>query len=260
MLGTGHRSIDLNCDLGEGVGDDEAIMPMISSANIACGEHAGDEETIRKTILLALGQGVAIGAHPSYPDRLHFGRIDLLDQEAVTLDELAVAIQVQLLRFSRICQTLGARIHHVKLHGALYNRASDDPLVAGLFCRIVQEFDPSRSILIYGLSGSLMSDMAARHEIRFVHEVFADRTYGADGRLTPRKTPNALIDDPAISVQQVLSMIREGRVMTTAGTSLSLLADTICIHGDGLHALDHVKAIRKALEAGQIRIGAPSAA
>ena len=233
-------SIDLNSDMGEGMENDAAIIPFISSVNIACGYHAGDETIMRRTIELALAHQVAIGAHPSYPDREHFGRIDMLDPASSLVPSIGIAdlpeiLTDQLATLVNICHACGARLHHVKLHGALYNRAARDRAVSAIFCETLRGFDPS--LIIYGLSGSSMQEEADRCGLRFVHEVFADRGYEEDGSLTPRGKPHAMIDDPVLAATRALTLIRDGRVMVTSGAIIRLPAETICIHGDGAHAV-----------------------
>lgn len=239
--------VDLNCDMGEGMGSDAAIFPFISSANIACGYHAGDPDTMRRTVELALRHHVAIGAHPSYPDRANFGRIDILGK-TLQLEEVPGMIVDQLILLQAICDEFGARLHHVKPHGALYNRAAKDAMVSQLICRAIREFDPS--LLLYGLSGSAMKSAAAQQGLRFVSEVFADRTYQADGTLTPRTQPGALITDAEQSVSQALGFLRPQ-------LQHPLLAETICLHGDGDHALEFAQTIHGALLLEGIVIQAP---
>jgi len=240
--------IDLNCDMGEGMENDGLLMPFISSANIACGSHAGDADVMRRTVEMALEQNVVIGAHPSYPDRENFGRVDLLDPGAGStfqLEELTGIIIHQLDALQKICRDAGARLHHVKPHGALYNRAAKDPLVSAWICRAVKAFDPS--LLLYGLSGSHMQMEAERSGVPFVHEVFADRTYREDGSLTPRSEPHALIEDPQQALRQVLKMVQEGKVEAVRGKEINLEARTICIHGDGSQAVAFAGLIHTAL-------------
>jgi UPF0271 protein len=209
-------SIDLNCDMGEGMDNDAAIMPFISSANIACGYHAGDVGTMRRTIGLALEHKVAIGAHPSYPDLEDFGRVDLLapcinkGKPGLRPEDLPGIISDQLRVLQKICKEYGTKLHHVKPHGALYNRAAKDAAVSALVCQAVKELDPS--LLLYGLSGSVMQMEAERCDLSFVREVFADRTYREDGSLTSRSEAGALIGDSRSAVGRVLKMIREGKV------------------------------------------------
>ncbi|WP_431216747.1 5-oxoprolinase subunit PxpA [Puia sp. P3] len=248
-LGSGGGHIDLNCDMGEGMATDGAIFPFISSANIACGGHAGDGETMRRTVEQALAHGAAIGAHPSYPDRAGFGRVDLLGS-AFALRDLPEIIVEQLDALQSICRSLGVRLRHVKPHGALYNRAARDVSVSEVVCRAVSDFDPS--LLLYGLSGSELSRSASAIGLRFVSEVFADRTYRPDGSLTPRSEAHALIGDAAASVRQVLKMVEEGRVNafladgSVAGEA-ALVAETVCLHGDGEHAAEYAKMIHDVL-------------
>jgi len=246
--------IDLNCDMGEGMGTDAAIFPFISSANIACGAHAGDAPTMRRTVELACAQGVAVGAHPSYPDRARFGRVDILD-EGYSLSALEASLQEQLQVFAAVCREFGVRMHHVKPHGALYNRAARDIVVSALIARVVAGFDAS--LFLYGLSGSLMADAAAAVGLGFVSEVFADRGYRSDGSLVPRTEPGALIEDGAGAVRQVLKMVREGRVGVLGGVEVRLRAETVCLHGDGTHAVEFAELIHNALTAEGVRIAAP---
>lgn len=236
--------IDLNCDMGEGMETDAAIFPYISSANISCGYHAGDADTMRRTVELALRHRVAIGAHPSYPDRANFGRVDLFGN-GVSPDEIVGLIVDQLIILQAICDEFGACLHHVKPHGALYNRAARDASVSALICRAIREFNPS--LKLYGLSGSVMGMAAAHQGLVFVSEVFADRTYQADGSLTPRSSPGALIEDAAASMAQVVKMVEEGRVVAVTGEEIELCAETICLHGDGSHAVAFAKMIFEGL-------------
>ncbi len=242
--------IDLNCDMGEGIDTDAAIFPFISSANIACGAHAGDADTMRRTVELALRHGVAIGAHPSYPDRANFGRVDILGKP-LRPEDLPVLIHEQLHRLQSICREFGVRLRHVKPHGALYNRAAADRGVAALVTRAILNFDPS--LLLYGLSGSEMRMQAGRDGLGFVSEVFADRSYRSDGGLVPRSEAGALIESPGLAVAQVLKMVREGLVETPGG-DVVIAAETICLHGDGAHAVEFARVIHGALTAEGIRV------
>ena len=234
--------IDLNCDMGEGMGTDAAIFPFINSANIACGYHAGDADTMRRTVELALRHQVAIGAHPSYPDRANFGRADMLGK-GVSLEEIPGLVVDQLIMLQAICDEFGVKLHHVKPHGALYNRAARDIAVSAMICRAVREFDAS--LKLYGLSGSVMGVEAARHGLVFVHEVFADRMYLPDGSLTPRSMPGALIEDEEAAMAQVRKMMEEGRVSVAGGGDIAIRAETICLHGDGAHAVAFAKMIHR---------------
>jgi UPF0271 protein len=236
--------MDLNSDMGEGMATDEAIFPYISSANISCGYHAGDADIMRRTVEMALRHHVAIGAHPSYPDRANFGRVDMLGK-GVVLEEIVGLVVDQLIVLQAICDEFGTRLHHVKPHGALYNRAARDVEVSALICRAIREFDPS--LQLYGLSGSVMGTEASRHGLVFVNEVFADRTYQADGSLTPRTSPGALIEDAGQSLMQVRRMVKEGKVVAVTGEEIDIVAETVCLHGDGDHAVEFAKMIFEAL-------------
>jgi UPF0271 protein len=245
--------IDLNCDMGEGMDTDTAIFPFISSANIACGAHAGDADTMRRTVELALRHGVAIGAHPSYPDRDGFGRVDILGKP-LRPEDLPVLLHEQLHRLQSICREFGVRLRHVKPHGALYNRAAKDASVAALLTRAILNFDPL--LLLYGLSGSEMRTQAGRDGLRFVSEVFADRSYRSDGSLVPRSEPGALIEEPDNAVAQVLKMVGQGVVDTTGG-EVAIAAETVCLHGDGSHAVTFAQLIHGALKAEGVRVVSP---
>lgn len=235
--------VDLNCDLGEGAPHDAELMPLISSANIACGGHAGDDETMSVTVKLALQHGVVIGAHPGYADRASFGRVEIeLAPEAIR----ALVLE-QTERLMTIAGRHSARVRHVKPHGALYNLAARDAAVARAVAEAVYEADP-RFVLV-GLAGSRLIDAGAACGLSTRSEVFADRTYQADGTLTPRSQPNALITEEQLAVEQVLRMVQDGRVKAVDGSEVSIRADTICLHGDGDHAVSFAKIIHAALVA-----------
>jgi UPF0271 protein len=250
-------SIDLNCDMGEGMPTDHAIYPFISSANIACGGHAGDADTMRRSVEQALQYGVAVGAHPSYPDRAGFGRTDTLGPQpgVPELAGLLASLERQVAVLQSICQEMGTRLHHVKAHGALYNRAARDPSVSAIVCKAVATVDPN--LIIYGLSGSQMRLAAEAAGLRFINEVFADRTYQPDGSLTPRPEPFALIHDPATMLNQVLTMLRRHQVRTVNGVSIPISPGTICLHGDGDNAVKFASIIRGALQQHEIAVAAP---
>ncbi len=266
-------SIDLNCDMGEGMATDAAIFPFLSSANIACGGHAGDADTMRRTVELAIQHGVAIGAHPSYPDRVNFGRVDTLGV-SLRPEDLTGLLFEQLHRLQSICREFGVRMRHVKPHGALYNRAAVDVAASMLIVRAVADLD--ESLLLYGLSGSVLCSVAQTMGVAFVSEVFADRTYQPDGTLTPRSQPGALITDGGLAVAQVLRMVREDCVLAGAdgrsgdGTRVDvdgrplgavrvpIRAETVCLHGDGEHAVEFAALIHGALTAEGIGIMAPA--
>jgi len=244
-------SIDINCDMGEGMQNDALLMPFISSANIACGYHAGDEATIKRTIELALENNVAIGAHPSYQDRENFGR----HTQPIALVELAELISDQIYLFEKITHQMGCKIHHIKLHGALYNDCANDALSSKIVAQTIQAIDPS--IMLYGLSGSHTIKEAKAIGLQTVQEVFADRTYQANGQLTPRYLDHALITDPIESAKQVLSMVLDQEIKTVDGTMIAVYAETICIHGDHVEAVEIAKHIFNTLQQYQIEIKQP---
>ncbi|NOV26061.1 5-oxoprolinase subunit PxpA [Cupriavidus necator] len=242
--------IDLNADLGEGCGNDEALLALISSANIACGWHAGDAATMVQTVKWALERGVAIGAHPSYPDRENFGRTEMQrDPEHVYADVL-----YQIGALAAIVRAQGGQLHHVKPHGALYNQAVRDPVLARAIVRAVRDFDAD--LVFFGLAGSQMIDVAKAAGLRVKQEVFADRGYNADGTLVRRGTPGALHEDEEVALGQTLTMVRERRVRAIDGTWVPIQAETVCLHGDGAHALAFARRIRERLGAEGIAIRA----
>lgn len=241
-------TIDLNCDMAEGVGNERELMPFISSANIACGYHAGNEELMKETIDLCLKHGVAVGAHPSFPDRENFGRTNM----NLPLHEVSNLITDQLEIIKKIATVRGAILHHVKPHGALYNMAAKDRALAGCIASAIRNFD--RTLILYGLSQSVMISEGEGAQLRTAHEVFADRTYQGDGALTPRTEPNALIADDKIAMAQALRLARERKVKTVSGADINLKADTICLHGDGKHAVEFARSIHSIFEKEKIKI------
>jgi len=242
--------IDLNCDLGEGVGIEAAILPYVSTINIACGAHAGDEALIRNTIRLAKAKQVAIGAHPSYPDRENFGRTVL----QITAEDLQRSVRQQIDLVRGIAFEEQYPITHIKLHGALYNQAAKDDALARLLVETIAAIDSL--LLVFGLPDSALEQRAIQHNLRFVKEAFADRTYQDDGSLTPRTHPNALIENNSDCVQQVLRMIRQQEVVTLSGKIIPLSAETVCLHGDGLHAVAFAKTLWQELKKENIIIRA----
>lgn len=235
-------TIDLNCDMGEGIGNDQDIMPFITSANIACGFHAGNTEQISQTISLALHNNVHIGAHPSFRDKEHFGRREM----HISHDKLYAIILEQLIKIDLIAREKGAKIHHVKPHGALYNMASRNIPMAYTIAQAVMDFDPE--LHLYGLSGSYLVSEAERVGLKTQNEVFADRTYQDDGSLTPRQNALALIDNVTDCIQQVEQILDSGTVTTLSGKSIPILCDTICIHGDGKQAAMFAKKIHELIQ------------
>jgi 5-oxoprolinase (ATP-hydrolysing) subunit A len=242
------RTIDLNCDMGEGIGNDELIMPYISSANIACGYHAGDEKTMQQTIALCKKYNVAVGAHPSYPDRENFGRTDML----LPPEEIYEMVKKQIELLKKIADEYNMPVRHVKPHGALYNMAARDKNIAPFVALAVKDVD--EKLFLYGLSGSHLIKEGKNHGLKTVSEVFADRTYKDDGCLTARNKPGALINDTSVAIGQVLQMVKEGTVESVNGKKVSIEAETICIHGDGEHAVGFAKAIYIALKENGIEI------
>jgi UPF0271 protein len=232
---------DINCDMGEGIGNDEAIMPYITSANIACGYHAGDEETMRTTMLLAKKHNVNIGAHPSFFDKENFGRTEI----KTTPEEVYTLVMQQLLLFKDIADTTDALMHHVKPHGALYNMAARDRAIAGAIAQAVKDCD--KDVILFGLSGSVSIAEAQKLGLQTRSEVFADRTYQDNGSLTPRSQSNALIEDEEEAVAHVLQMIQKETVTTVSGKEIPIVADTVCIHGDGKNAVAFARQLHKAI-------------
>ena len=229
------KKIDINCDMGEGIGNDELIMPFVSSANIACGKHAGDETTIRQTVLLAKKYSVKIGAHPSFDDKINFGRTEM----NLAASELYNLVYNQIKKLAEICLSLNTKLNHVKPHGALYNLSARDAPTAALIAQVVKDFDDK--LVLFGLSGSHSIREAKSIGLKTASEVFADRTYQDNGSLTPRTEPHALITSEIESLRQVMEMIKEGMVHTISGKKIKIIADTICIHGDGAHAVKFAK-------------------
>jgi len=245
--------IDLNCDMGESfgawkMGNDAALMDFVSSINVACGFHAGDASTIRETIETAIEKGVAIGAHPSFPDLQGFGRREMQMTEGEVFD--TVLYQVAALK--GICEAHGARLHHVKPHGALYNSAAKNIEQAAAIVRAVKAID--ENLIFYGLSGSFLITEAEKINLKTASEVFADRTYQPDGNLTARSEPDALIETTEQACEQVLEMVGSQTVTAMNGEKVSIKAETICLHGDGKHALDFARAIKRKLAENNISI------
>ena len=247
--------VDLNCDLGESfghyrLGEQEEILKYVTSANVACGFHAGDPTVMRETVELAIANGVQIGAHPGLPDLNGFGRreINITPQEAYDM----VVYQIGALQ--GFLQTKGAQMQHVKPHGALYNMASVNRPIADAIAKAV--YDVSPNLLLFGLASSELTAAGEAIGLQTIHEVFADRTYQADGTLTSRKQENALITDEAVAITQVVKMVKEGIVTSIQGTDVALKAESICLHGDGAHAVAFAKRARFELEAQQIQVKA----
>jgi 5-oxoprolinase (ATP-hydrolysing) subunit A len=249
------KSLDLNCDMGESfgawrMGNDEAVLAHVTSANVACGFHAGDAGTMFRTARLALARGVAIGAHPSLPDLQGFGRREM----KIGAKEAYELVIYQVGALAGVCQALGTRLHHVKPHGALYNMAARDRALADAIATAVRDIDPR--LVLYGLAGS-QSILAARAVgLHAASEVFADRKYQPDGSLTPRSRPDAMIAESARALAQVERMVLHAEVQATDGSVVPIEADTLCIHGDEPRAAEFAGAIRQALEGWGVEVKA----
>lgn len=237
------RTIDLNCDLGEGAGHDAELMPLISSANIACGAHAGNLETMIEAVECAIRNRVAIGAHPGYFDLENFGRTE----REISPNE---AGRLVLLQVEQLYEIAGSRLRHVKLHGALYNQVSRNPYLADAVAADLARLWPN--LIIFALAGSHLVTAAKLRGLRVAEEVFADRMYRRDGSLTPRSDPKAMIEDEAQMVEQMMRIVREGKVRAVDGSDVRLHGDTICVHGDGPHAVSFARRLNDALTAAGI--------
>ena len=235
--------------MGEGIENDKALMPFITSANIACGYHAGDETTMQSTVMIAKKAHVAIGAHPSFLDRENFGRTEI---KHITPQQVYDLVLAQLTSIHKIVIEWDAHLHHVKPHGALYNMAAKDPALSMAIAHAIYDFDKTQ--VLFGLSGSYLISEAKAIGIKTASEVFADRTYQDDGNLTPRTKSNALIEDEEQAIGQVIQMIKKGTVTATSGKEVPILAETICLHGDGKNAVAFASAINKRLIAENITI------
>ena len=248
-------TVDLNADLGESfgrytLGMDERILPVVSSANVACGFHASDPVVMEKTVLLAKQAGAAVGAHPGYPDLMGFGRRNL----AVSPAEARAYILYQLGALDAFLRPLGMKMRHVKPHGAFYNMAAADYALAKAVCGAVRDFDPS--LVLLGLSGSELIRAAEDAGLAARSEVFADRAYEEDGTLVPRGRPGAVVTDEAEAVRRVVRMVTEGKVTAVTGKDVPIRADSVCVHGDGEKAVLFAQSVRKALEENGVRISA----
>ena len=247
------RAVDLNSDLGESfgaytIGMDSAVLHHISSANVACGWHAGDPEVMERTVRAAVASGTAVGAHPGYPDLLGFGRRNM----ALSPSEARTAVMYQVGAIQAFLRANGAKLQHVKPHGALYNTAAKDMALALAICEGVRAVAPDAIIL--GLAGSCLLKAAQQLGLRWASEVLADRAYQADGSLVPRSQPGAVITDPDCAIRRAVRMVKEGVVTTADGTELPILAHSICVHGDNPAAVAFVEAIHAALVAEGIKV------
>lgn len=245
--------IDLNCDMGESfgaykMGTDEEILNYITSANIACGFHAGDPTTMRKTVTMALERNVGIGVHPGLPDLVGFGRrtMDISPQEAYDL------IVYQIGAVYAFTKAEGGKLQHVKPHGALYNMAAKSPSLSEAIAEAIYKVDPE--LILFGLAGGELVKAGKKIGLRSANEVFSDRTYQEDGSLTSRREENALIHDQEVAVNQVIRIVKEGKVKSLQGVDVSIQAHTVCIHGDGQNALQFAKYISTSLQNAGITI------
>ncbi|MFC7062024.1 LamB/YcsF family protein [Halobacillus seohaensis] len=246
-------SVDINCDMGESfgayvIGRDEEILDYVTSANIACGFHAGDPATMRTTVKLAIEKGVGIGVHPGLQDLVGFGRrnMNISPKEAYEL------VVYQIGSLSAFVKAEGGQLQHVKPHGALFNMAAKDAALSEAIAEAVYNVDPE--LILFGLSGSELVKAGEKIGLKTANEVFSDRTYQNDGSLTSRLESNALITDSNEAIQQVVRMVKENQVNTVQGQDISIQANTICIHGDGIHALDFAKNISSTLAESGIQV------
>ncbi|MCP5452491.1 MAG: LamB/YcsF family protein [Spirochaetaceae bacterium] len=243
-------SVDLNCDMGEGfgaysIGDDEGVLRYVTSANIACGFHAGDPSVMERTVAMAAAAGVSVGAHPGFPDLVGFGRREL----AASADEVRAMVLYQVGALGAFAAARGVELTHVKPHGALYNMAAKRSELAEAIAGAVAAYDPA--LVLVGLYGSELIKAGIAAGLRCAGEAFADRAYRADGSLVPRSQPGAVIDDPAACAARAVRMVSDGSVTAIGGERVELRPDTICLHGDGDGALELAAALSKALrEAG----------
>jgi UPF0271 protein len=250
-------TVDLNCDMGESfgawtLGNDAALMPYLTSANIACGFHAGDPAVMRQTVRLALQHNVAIGVHPGLPDLAGFGRRNL----DISADEAFEMTVYQVGALGAVARAEGGALHHVKPHGALYNMAATNAALAQAIAEAVYKVQPE--LVLYGLAGSELTKAGEKIGLRTAHEVFADRTYQANGTLTPRRQPDALITSADAAIAQVLRMVQGGWVRTQQGSEVAIRADTVCLHGDGAHALEFAQQLSQALREAGVKLSRPA--
>jgi UPF0271 protein len=243
--------VDLNSDLGEGAGHDEEILELVSSANIACGFHAGDPASVFASIQAAMERGVALGAHPSFPDRENFGRTDM----TVPPVELYALVAYQVGAFDALAFAAGGRMNHVKAHGALYNMAARDRALADVIANVVFNLFPKR--ILFAPAGSHLDFAATELGLETASEVFADRNYLADGSLVPRSRDDAFVHDPVEAAERIIRMLVEGKVQAVDGNDVPVLARTVCVHGDNPQAVAFVRKLRERLEGEDVMIAAP---
>ena len=245
------RRIDLNADVGEGFTEtDAALIPLLTSANIACGGHAGDMTTMSASVALCRAHGVAVGAHPSYPDKQGFGRREM----TMDVRELRAALITQIDAIATVAGAAGSRLRHVKPHGALYNRAAADPHLAKVVAEAVRDVDPS--LLLVGLADSCLPAAGRAAGLRVLGEGFADRRYTAQGYLLPRSERGAVLDHPDEVREQVISLVLDRSVVSSCGNTVALDVDTLCLHGDGPHAIAFARLVRESLLGAGVMFGA----
>ncbi|MGI9086790.1 MAG: LamB/YcsF family protein [Chthoniobacterales bacterium] len=235
-------SVDLNADLGEGAGHDEELLALVSSANIACGLHAGNAAMMQRALRDAKERGVAVGAHPSFDDRKNFGRSEV----SLSGEEVFALVVYQLGAFAALAHSLGMKPRHLKPHGALYNMAARNEELADGIVRALRAVDPH--LILFAPGASALSRAAEANDVRVAAEVFADRNYLADGSLVPRAHPEALLHDPEAAADRVFGMLRENKVRALDGTEVPVQVETVCVHGDTPGAVDFVRALRRALQ------------
>lgn len=252
--------VDLNCDLGESfgaykIGNDEAVIPLISSANVACGFHAGDAIVMDKTVKLCCENGVSVGAHPGFPDLMGFGRRNI----SASADEVYAYTVYQIGALRAFLSSYGLALAHVKPHGAMYNMAAKSPELSDAICHAIVRSTPEGMCApaLMCLAGSEMCRAAERAGIEYISEVFADRAYEDDGTLVARSKPGAVITDENTAIERCVRMVKEGKVTSVNGKDISIRADSICVHGDNVHALEFVSRIRKAFAENDIAVEAP---
>jgi UPF0271 protein len=245
--------VDLNSDLGEGAGHDNEILDLVSSANIACGFHAGDPPSIFTSIQAALERGVALGAHPSFPDRENFGRTEMTMAPA----EVYALVAYQIGAFQSLARAAGGRMNHVKAHGALYNMAARDRALADVIANAVFALDPK--LILFAPAASQLDYAATELGLQTASEVFADRNYLADGSLVSRSRPDAFVHDPVEAADRIIRILSEGLVRAVDGTDVAVSGNTVCVHGDNPQAVAFVRRVRERLELEDVLIAAPAA-
>ncbi|APY12197.1 lactam utilization protein LamB [Seonamhaeicola sp. S2-3] len=241
-------SVDINADVGEGIGNESKLLPYLSSCNIACGGHAGNEDTMRKVVKLAKAHKVKIGAHPSFPDKENFGRVKM----DISCAALYTSLKHQLSNLLEVLHSENATLHHIKPHGALYNLAAVSKKVAGVVIELIKSMQ--YPVQLYVPYKSVIAALALENDISITYEAFADRNYNDDLSLVSRKTPNALITDDEVMKEHVLKMVTNKKVTTVTGKEQSILVNTICVHGDNENAIKLVEKLHKFLVKNHIKI------